>query len=102
MEENKIARGEEIEKVIEENIRPYLNEHHGDIEVVSLENKVLKVKLLGNCEGCPSAQLTMESLIEKELTDAFPDLIERVSMIDEISDELYNLAKEILAHKRVL
>lgn len=92
----------ELEKVIDEKIRPYLNEHHGDLEVVSLNDKVLKVKLLGNCEGCPSAQLTMESLIEKELTEAFPDMIERVSMIDEISDELYNMAKDILAHKRTL
>ena len=39
---------------------------------------------------------------EKELKEAFPDDIERVTMFDDISDELYNLAKEILAHKRVL
>ncbi len=92
----------EIEKVIDEQIRPYLKEHFGDIEIVSYEDKVLKVKLLGHCEGCPSAQLTMEDLVEKSLKDAFPEEIERVTMFDDISDELYNLAKEILAHKRTL
>ena len=44
----------------------------------------------------------MEDLVEKELKEAFPDDIERVTMFDDISDDLYNLAKEILAHKRVL
>ncbi len=95
---------DEIEKVLNEQIRPYLKEHFGDIEMVDYneEEKVLKVKLLGSCEGCPSAQLTMEDLVEKELKEAFPDEIERVTMFDDISDELYNLAKDILAHKRVL
>lgn len=97
-----MAEIKDIEKVLNEQVRPYLAEHFGDIEIVSYEDKVLKVKLLGHCEGCPSAQLTMEDLVEKELKEAFPDDIERVTMFDDISDDLYNLAKEILAHKRVL
>ena len=92
----------EIEKVIEEKVRPYLQEHYGDIEVVDFKDGVLQVRLLGSCGGCPSAQLTMESIVEKELTDAFPDDIKSVSMVDDLSDELYNMAKDILSGKKKL
>ena len=59
---NKAAM-EEIERVLEENVRPELARHGGDIQVEGLENDVLRVRLLGRCSGCPSAELIMESLV---------------------------------------
>lgn len=40
-----------IEKVLDENVRPKLAWHHGNIEVVSYENYILRVKLLVKCSG---------------------------------------------------
>ncbi|MEG1593733.1 MAG: NifU family protein [Oscillibacter sp.] len=85
-----------IEQVLDEKVRPALRAHGGAIEVDHLENKVLHVKLLGQCAGCPSADLTNETLVEAELTAALPETVERVVVVQNISDELWDQAKRLL------
>ena len=62
-----------IEAVLDEKVRPSLRAHGGELEIDRLEDGVLSIKLLGQCAGCPSADLTNETLIEHELTAALPD-----------------------------
>ena len=64
-----------IEAVLEERVRPALRAHGGEIEIDRLEEGVLYVKLLGQCAGCPSADLTNETIVEAELVQALPELI---------------------------
>lgn len=85
-----------IEQVLDEKVRPALRAHGGEIAVDHLENRVLYVKLLGQCAGCPSADLTNETLVEAELTAALPELVERVAVVQTVSDELWEQAKKIL------
>ena len=49
---------EEVEKVLEEQVRPHLVADGGNIELVSVEGNVVKVKLQGACGACPMAQMT--------------------------------------------
>lgn len=86
---------EDIEKVLDEKVRPGLALHGGNIAIEKLEAGVLYVRLLGNCVGCLSADTTMTELVETELKTAFPDLKE-VSLITGVSDELIAQAREIL------
>lgn len=85
-----------IEAVLDEKVRPALRAHGGEIETDRLENGVLYVKLLGQCAGCPSADLTNESLVEAELTAAVPELVEKVVVVQNVSDELWEQAKRLL------
>lgn len=85
-----------IEAVLDERVRPSLRAHGGEIEVDHLENGVLYVKLLGQCAGCPSADLTNETIVEAELTAALPELVRRVSVVQTVSDELWEQAKRLL------
>lgn len=85
-----------IEAVLEEKVRPVLRAHGGGIEIDRLENRVLYVKLLGQCAGCPSADLTNESVVEAEVVAALPELVERVVTIQSVSDELWEQAKRLL------
>ncbi len=85
-----------IEQVLDEKVRPSLRSHGGEIEVDHLADKVLYVKLLGQCAGCPSADLTNETLVEAELKSALPDIVERVAVIQTVSDELWEQAKRLL------
>ena len=41
-----------VEAVLDESVRPALRSHGGEIAVDRLENGVLYVKLLGQCDGC--------------------------------------------------
>ena len=85
-----------IEAVLDANVRPALRAHGGEIAVDHLENGVLYVKLLGQCAGCPSADLTNETLVEAELTAALPELVEKVAVIQTVSDELWEQARRLL------
>ena len=44
-----------IQRILEEDVRPALMAHEGDVELISYESQVVKVKLHGKCSGCPSA-----------------------------------------------
>lgn len=90
-----------IEAVLDERVRPALRAHGGEIETDRLENGVLYVKLLGQCAGCPSADLTNETLVEAELKAALPELVERVAVVQTVSDELWEQAKRLLRDHRL-
>ena len=86
----------QIETVLEEKVRPSLRAHGGEIQVDHLEDGVLYVKLLGQCAGCPSADLTNEMLVEAELVKALPELVKKVVVVQTVSDELWEQAKRLL------
>lgn len=88
---------ERVNKVIDEKIRPKLIGHSGDIKVVRVKDDVVEVKLLGACSGCPSAQITLEDVIKADLLEEIPEL-QDVVMVNEISQDLVDMAKKIL-HK---
>ena len=85
-----------IEEVLDEKVRPSLRAHGGEIRVDHLEDKVLYVKLMGQCAGCPSADLTNETLVEAELVKALPEVVQKVAVIQTVSDELWEQAKRLL------
>ena len=90
-----------IEAVLNEKVRPYLRSHGGEISVDHLENGVLYVKLLGQCSGCPAADLTNETVVEEALVREVPDLVRKVAVIQTVSDELWEQAKRILRERKI-
>lgn len=55
-------------------VRPYLNSHGGDVELLAIENGRVRLHLQGSCHGCPSSQATLQSTIEKAIYEAAPDV----------------------------
>lgn len=91
---------ENIEKVLEQDVRPTLLSHEGNVQIVSYdeETRTLRVRLTGQCSGCPSAQLTTEEVIEKKIKEKLP-MVEQVLLVNEVSQELLNFARKILNHE---
>ena len=85
-----------IEAVLDEKVRPSLRAHGGELEIDHLEDGVLYIKLLGQCAGCPSADLTTETLVEAEVVKALPELVNKVVVVQTVSDELWEQAKRLL------
>lgn len=92
-------RTEDIEKLLDEKVRPGLALHGGNISIEEYKAGVLYVRLLGNCSGCLSADSTMEELVQNEVRSAFPD-IKEVSLVTGVSDELISQARDILKMRR--
>jgi Fe-S cluster biogenesis protein NfuA len=61
-------------KQILEKIRPMLQADGGDVEFVSVEGGVVKVRLKGACAGCPMSQMTLKQGIEKLLKKEIPEV----------------------------
>ncbi len=73
---------EEKVKNIIEAIRPNLQSHGGDIELVGTdEDKTVKVRLQGACDGCPGAQMTFKMGVEQLLKEKVPE-VKEVVMVD--------------------
>jgi Fe-S cluster biogenesis protein NfuA len=55
-------------------IRPALQADGGDVELISVENGVVRVRLTGACMGCPMATLTLKEGIEQRLKELVPEV----------------------------
>lgn len=59
-------------------IRPLLQSDGGDIELVDVADNRAKVRMTGNCVGCPSASMTLYMGLEQALKDEMPEFVELV------------------------
>ena len=67
---------EKVKDVIE-SVRPALQAHGGDIELVGTDSdNNVKVRLQGACQGCPGAAMTMKAGIERILKEKIPEVKE--------------------------
>lgn len=57
-----------------EEVRPYLQSHGGNVELIGLESGVARLRLEGSCNGCPSSTMTLKLAIEEAIQKAAPDL----------------------------
>ena len=64
---------ESIEKALEK-IRPALQADGGDVELVEVNDGVVKVRLTGACGGCPMSQMTLKMGVERVLKQAVPEV----------------------------
>ncbi len=60
---------EEVQKVIDEIVRPALQRDGGDLELVSFENNVLTIQYQGACGCCPHAAMGTLRFIEQTLKE---------------------------------
>ena len=57
-----------------EEVRPYLQSHGGNVELLGIEGAVARVRMEGSCDGCPSSAVTLKLAIEEAVLKAAPDL----------------------------
>ena len=76
------TKEEEVIEVIEK-IRPYIQRDGGDVEFVSYEDGIVKVRMLGACVGCMSIGDTLKDGIEAILMDEVAGISEVVLAEDE-------------------
>lgn len=91
---------ERVEKIISEKIRPSIREHGGDIEIVSIQDGILKIKLLGSCIGCQHARFTTEEIVKKIILSENIG-IKDVVLETGVSEDLIEMAKKLLAKKNI-
>jgi len=76
-----VSTFEEKVKEVIEGIRPALQGHGGDIELIGTDqDNNVKVKLRGACQGCPGAAMTMKQGVERILKEKVPEVKEVIAV----------------------
>lgn len=59
-----------------QSVRPYLATHGGDVEVLGIDEEtgVVRLRLLGSCDGCPSSSVTLKLAVEEAIYEAAPEV----------------------------
>jgi Fe-S cluster biogenesis protein NfuA len=58
-----------------EQIRPYLRSHGGNVEFLGVDNGVVRLRLAGSCDGCPSSAVTTRQTIEEAIFGRAPEVM---------------------------
>ncbi len=71
---------EQVSEVLE-TVRPALQGHGGDVELLGVDaDKTVRVRLQGACKGCPGAMMTMKMGIERILRERVPEVKQVVAV----------------------
>lgn len=58
-----------------ESVRPYLGSHGGDVELLEVSDEgIVRLRLLGSCDGCPSSSVTLKLAVEGAIETAAPEI----------------------------
>ena len=55
-------------------VRPYLESHGGGVELLGVQEGVVRLRLEVTCNGCPSSTATLKLAIEEAVHKAAPDV----------------------------
>ncbi|MGY8946330.1 MAG: NifU family protein [Flavobacteriales bacterium] len=62
-----------VEEALSE-IRPFLESDGGNIELLSINDDIVKVKLMGNCVSCSVNQMTLKIGVEMTIKKYAPQI----------------------------
>ncbi len=72
---NRVELLARIERVLDDRVRPELRSDGGDIVVVGIDDdNIVQVRLLGACQGCSSAIVTLSMRVEATLKAEVPEI----------------------------
>jgi Fe-S cluster biogenesis protein NfuA/nitrite reductase/ring-hydroxylating ferredoxin subunit len=67
-------------------VRPYLESHGGNVELLGIEEETVRLRLKGSCSGCPSSTMTLKLAIENAIHKAAPEINDVVAEEDVAAD----------------
>lgn len=76
-----------VEAILDEQVRPALAAHGGNVEVVDIDNNKLFIRLQGGCQGCSSSSATVKDGIQRLIQQTFPEIEEVIDLTDHASGD---------------
>jgi Fe-S cluster biogenesis protein NfuA/nitrite reductase/ring-hydroxylating ferredoxin subunit/phenylpyruvate tautomerase PptA (4-oxalocrotonate tautomerase family) len=56
-------------------VRPYMESHGGNVELLGIEDGIARLRLEGSCKSCRASSSTLELAVRQALQEAAPDLL---------------------------
>ena len=88
---------EQIIQILNDKVAPELELHGGSVEFVSVDEagETVKVKFHGACKTCPSAQMTLETIVTENLKASLPSL-KKIVLVDDTHQDMLDFAKKLM------
>lgn len=67
-----------VEEALDE-VRPYIHSHGGEVELLGVEEGVVRLRMSGACDGCAASAMTLRRGIEAALREHYPGFKEVVA-----------------------
>lgn len=87
-----------IEEVLDQEIRPLLHRHGGEIAFIGLQEHTACLELKGACAGCASADTATKDMILAILCQKIPE-IKQIELTRSVHPDLCTIAQKILRHE---
>jgi Fe-S cluster biogenesis protein NfuA len=65
---------EAVDKLFKTQINPAVAQHGGKVDLIDVEEGVVMVRMLGGCQGCGMAKMTLQQGIEAALKRSIPEV----------------------------
>ncbi|ASP27990.1 hypothetical protein SCORR_v1c02150 [Spiroplasma corruscae] len=78
MEKNNLEK--KVQDVLDQ-LKVYINQDGGDMEYVAIKDKIVYIRLKGNCVGCGLTEITFKEGVESILIEEFPYDIDGVEIV---------------------
>lgn len=87
---------DQVAQVLATHVNPAIAGHGGAAELVGVEGADVYLRLMGGCQGCGMAAVTLGQGIERILRDAIPDIGQVIDVTDHASgsNPYYEAAKK--------
>jgi Fe/S biogenesis protein NfuA len=87
---------DQVAEVLATHVNPAIAGHGGAAELVGVEGADVYLRLMGGCQGCGMAAVTLGQGIERILRDAIPDIGQVIDVTDHASgsNPYYEAAKK--------
>ena len=71
-----------LELLFDEQVRPALAAHGGNVEIVDIDNNKVFLRLQGGCQGCSSSNATLKDGIQTLIKQNFPEITDVVDLTE--------------------
>ena len=68
-----VSLEERVQEALD-SVRPYMESHGGNVELLGIDGGIARLRLEGSCNGCAASASTLELAVEQALQAAAPDL----------------------------
>lgn len=69
-----------VEKLIDDYVRPMLQQDGGDIEIIDIKDRIVYAHLVGACASCAGAAMTLKMMVEQTLKNQIDDQIRVIAV----------------------
>jgi Fe/S biogenesis protein NfuA len=73
---------ERVQVLLETSINPAVGGHGGYVELIDVKDNTVYIQMMGGCQGCGMADVTLKAGIERLIKDEIPEVTEVLDVTD--------------------